>query len=95
MSEIITRVHDRGDALAFERIQDVEPHLDFAKRQRDIGDVGSSEMRHAASIPMVLVEAYCNDTGITFEQFMAEPTHIKAMVNDPALRAFRVWGGRV
>lgn len=95
MEGLITKVHDRGDAIAFERVQDVEPHLNFAKRQRDNGDVGSSEMRHAASLPMVLVEAYCNDKGIKFEQFMADPSHIRAMVNDPALKSFRIWPGRV
>ena len=44
---------------------------------------------------MVLVEAYCNDRGITFDQFMGDPAHIRAMVNDPALDAFRIWRGRV
>ena len=52
-------------------------------------------MRHAASLPMVLIEAYCNTNHIEFREFMAHPKHVKAMLNDPALNKFRIWGGRV
>lgn len=90
-----TRIHDVGDGLVFERVQDVEPILDFTKAMRQIGDVGSSEMRHAASLPMVLVENYCNTNGITFAEFMSNTTHVNYMLNDPALRSFRIWEGRV
>ena len=95
MGQVLTRVHEADGVLGFERVQDVEPILDFAHDLRAAGQVGSSEMRHAASIPMVLVEAYCNDRGIEFREFMNNPVHARAMLNDPALRAFRVWEGRV
>lgn len=95
MGQVLTRIHEADGVLAFERVQDVEPILGFTHAQRVAGDVGSNEMRHAASIPMVLVEAYCNDRGITFAEFMANPVHIKTMCNDPALKPFRVWEGRV
>jgi hypothetical protein len=51
-------------------------------------------MRHAARFPMVVVERYCNEKGITFEEWMSNPEHAKAMLNDSALSAFRVWEGR-
>lgn len=95
MGDVLTRLHEADGVLGVERVQDVEPHLRFAHAQRVAGDVGSSEMRHAASLPMALVEAYCNDRGIAFDQFMGDPAHIRAMVNDPALDAFRIWRGRV
>lgn len=95
MSEVFTKIHDISGGFAVERVQDVEPLIDYAKGARDSGDVGSSEMRHAASIPMVLVEAYCNDKGISFPEFMANPEHIRSMCNDPGLRDFRIWNGRV
>ena len=91
---VSTIVHEHDGALTFQRVQDVEPIMQFAHAQRVAGDVGSSEMRHAASLPMVVVEAYCNDRGLTFAEFMADPTHIKTMLNDPALGAFRIWEGR-
>ena len=95
MSEVYTKIHESGDTIGIERVQDCEPILDFTKQRRDQRAVGSSEMRHAASIPMVLVEAYCNDKGITFQQFMTNPAHGKTMLNDPALKYFRIWEGRV
>lgn len=95
MGRVLTRLHEHDGKLTFQRVQDVEPILDFAHDLRAAGRVGSSEMRHAASIPMVLVEAYCNDRGIEFREFMNNPAHQRAMLNDPALRAFRIWEGRV
>ena len=95
MGDVLTRVHESGGVLAFERVQDVEPILDFAHDQRVAGAVGSSEMRHAASLPMVIVEAYCNDRGVSFDEFMRDPKHVESMLNDPALAAFRIWHGRV
>jgi hypothetical protein len=56
---------------------------------------GSSDMKLAASLPMVLVERYCNDNGITFHEFCQGQDHIRRMLNDPSLKAFRVWPGKV
>ena len=95
MSGVLTRLHEHDGALTFERVQDVEPILDATAARRVAGMTGSSEMRHAASIPKVVVEAYCNRQGITFAEFMGNPAHGKAMLNDPALSAFRIWQGRV
>ena len=95
MGQILTRVHESDNGLTVERVQDVEPIMLGCHDRRTAGAVGSSEMRHAASLPMVLVEAYCNEKGIQFSEFMANPVHAKAMLNDPALAAFRVWEGRV
>ena len=95
MGQVLTQLHEHDGKLTFERVQDVEPILDFAHDLRAAGQVGSNEMRHAASMPFVLVEAYCNDRGITYEEFAQNPVHQRAMLNDPALRAFRIWEGRV
>lgn len=95
-SGVFTNLIDGGEGkMHINRVQDVEPILNLAHDLRTVGRVGSGEFRHAASIPMVLVEAYCNDRGMQFSEFMADTKHINSMVNDPALRAFRVWEGRV
>lgn len=95
MGQILTRVHESDNGLTVERVQDVEPIILGCHDRRTVGMTGSSEMRHAASLPMVLVEAYCNTNRIQFSEFMAEPKHVKAMLNDPALNKFRIWEGRV
>lgn len=97
MSEIQTKLHYDAstDGLIIERVQDVEQVLEYAKRQHLSGEHGGPDMKHAASIPAVLVEAYCNQHGITFAEFMGSEAHAKAMLNDKSLAHFRIWKGRV
>jgi hypothetical protein len=76
-------------------VQDCTPLVERTKALHRAGIHGSSEMRHAASFPAVLVEKYCNEKGITFQEWIGNPTHAKAMLTDPTLKDFRVWGGRV
>lgn len=95
MSRVHTQMvaHDAG--LTINRVQDCTPYADYCARQRTLDATGSSDMRHAARLPMVLVEQYCNTHNITFDQFMQDKTHINAMLNDPALQGFRIWQGKV
>lgn len=94
--DIGTRIHtnDSGD-VTFERIQDCTPILERTTALSNEGHHGSNEMRHAASIPMVIVERYLNDHNITLAEFMGNPEHVKRMLNDPSLSGFRIWKGRV
>jgi len=93
--DIQTKIHINNGEATFERVQDCTAIAEHTKALSREGHHGTSEMRHVASIPMVMVEKYINDKGITFEEFMANRVHVKAMVSDPALVAFRVWGGKV
>lgn len=52
-------------------------------------------MKHAAHWPPGLVETYMATHGIDFHEFLVNPTHVRRMLNDPALSGFRVWKGRV
>ena len=52
-------------------------------------------MKLAASLPFVMVENYLNDKRITMAEFMRDRSHVRAMLNDPALSHFRVWPGKV
>ena len=94
---IETRIHhdQLTGATAFERVQDCAPIVDFAAGQRVTGKVGSNEMRHAARFPAVIVETYLNNRGITFNEFLSNPVHVKAMLADSSLSAFRIWEGKV
>lgn len=94
--DIGTRIHttDSGD-VTFERVQDCTPILEHATALHNEGIHGSGEMRHAASIPFVIVERYLNDHNITLAEFCANREHVKRMLNDPSLSGFRIWKGRV
>lgn len=79
-----------GDLVTGTR-QDAAPIAERTKRLANEGVHGGKEMRHAASIPFVFVERYCNERGITLAEFSASQKHMMALINDPALSAFRVW----
>ena len=76
-------------------VQDCDPIAEYTKALHNEGLHGSSDMKHAGFIPDVFIEKYCNDNGVTFHEFMANREHIRRVINDPALAAFRVWPGRV
>lgn len=90
-----TLMHEEDGKTVFERIQDCTPIAEQTKALHNQGLHGSSEMKHAAKIPAVIVERYCNDNGITFHEFCSNEEHIRRLTNDPALAHFRIWPGKV
>jgi hypothetical protein len=89
-----TRIIDNGEGIVVARQQEVSALIEHNAARRNNGDVGSSDMKLAAEIPMIAVEAYCSSAGITFQQFLDDSTHVKRMLSDPNLSKFRVWQGR-
>lgn len=89
-----TRVVAEDGQVHFQRWQDCEPEMEWAKGMRNDGEgARSPDMRHRARFPVALVEKYCNDTGITFAEWMQNKDHIRRMLSDPALAYFRVNDG--
>lgn len=95
MLDLNTSIHFEEGRLIAQTSQDCTPIAEFAKAQHNAGYHGSSEVKHAASIPLVIVEKYCNDNGVSFPEFMANPVHIKRVVEHPDNAAFRIWKGRI
>jgi hypothetical protein len=96
LSGIQTRfLEGTDDTYQIQRSQDLAPIAEYAHNMQVAGLTGSKDMRHAAEIPMIVVENYMTRTGITFDEFCAEPKHGQALLNDPALSGFRIWEGRV
>lgn len=89
-----TLTHE-GDLMIVKSMQDVQPVLDSCKNRFDAGAVGTKDVKHAASFPMVVIEAYMNRVGITFQEFLRDKSHIKTMLNDKSLQGFRIWQGTV
>lgn len=86
---------DQEGKTIFSTTQDCTPIAEYAKAQHNEGNFGTADVKHAARIPNVIVEKYCNDNGVTFEQFMGDPVHIKRLVEDPNNAMFRIWRGRL
>lgn len=88
-----TSFHEQDGRLIIANSQDCTPIAEYAKAQHNAGFHGSSEVKHAARIPLVIVEKYCNDNGVTFTEFMTNRAHMKRIVQDPANAHFRIWKG--
>lgn len=93
--DIGTKLHVHDGNVTFERFQDCTPIHEQTQALHKEGHHGSGEMRHAARLPYVIVEKYCNDNNITFSEFMSNKEHVRRMLNDPSLSGFRVWRGHV
>lgn len=76
-------------------LDDLQMVADHCAALRGVGATGSSEMKHVATVPAIIVQKYINEHGITFAEFMREPKHADRLLADPALSGFRVWTGRV
>lgn len=75
--------------------QDCTSILENAKARHNEGAWGTSEMKHAASIPFVIIEKYINDNNILLSEFMSSQAHKKRLLGDPALSHFRIWKGQI
>ena len=90
-------IHD-GDGvrdLLYANMDHLRGIADYCKARQNEGLTGSKDMKHLAEFPAELVEKYCNDRGVTFAEWMQNPAHARAMLNDPALAHFRIDPGQV
>lgn len=96
MFDVTTRYIDHGDEGAvIVRHQVVGPTIDAIKELHNSGMHGTKDTKHVASVPKVVIEAYCQQQGITLREFMRNPEHPRRFLNDPAHADFRVWPGRI
>ena len=97
MDGIRTSFHavEHDGVAVINRTQDCEPVLSEAAALRAVGATGAgTDMHHVARFPRVVVEKYCNETGITFREWLQNADHARRMLNDPALAGFRVHEGQ-
>jgi hypothetical protein len=93
---VITTFALEDGALITGTTQDCDPIADHTTELRNSGFTGpSNDMRLAASIPKVFVEAYLNKHAITWTEFARSEEHKRRLIMDPDLAKFRVWGGRI
>ena len=90
-----THIALQDGALITGTSQDCSPIVEHAKALRNEGFHGSSDMRLAARVPLVIVEKYCNDKGITFQEFSQGQAHKVAFLHSPDYKAFRIWEGKL
>lgn len=92
---VSTRIILDGAHMHTIRSQDCTPIAERAYAMHKEGMHGSNEMRLAASIPMVIIEKYCNENGVQFHEFMSDEVHMRRICNHPDNKMFRVWPGKL
>lgn len=90
-------IHDDGGVrdLLYVDSDQLKAVADVCIGRQNSGVTGSRDMPHLAEFPAAIVEKYLIDAGITLHEWMANPVHVKRMLQDPALRHFRIDGRNV
>ncbi len=84
------------DKVHIERTQDVEPILEANKRQYNDNQGFKSEIfNKKASIPLVVLLKWCQEKGITYQEFMGDEKILKRFLNDPDNRFCLTKPGKV
>lgn len=91
--DLRTTFKEQDGKLYIAQSQNCTAIAEDAKRRHNEGHHGSSEMKHAARIPHVIIEKYMNETGVSFMEVMGSSVHIKRIVENPDNAAFRIWKG--
>jgi len=72
------------DKLHIQRVQDVQPILEDNRRLLNDNQGFKSEIfNKKASIPMVILEAWLKEKGITYQEFSVNDKILKRFLNDP------------
>lgn len=95
LGQLQTSFAEHDGRIFIAQTQDCTPIAERAKALHNAGEFGSSEMRHAATIPDVILEKYMNERGVTYAELMSDPKHFRIICNDPDNKMFRVWPGRL
>jgi hypothetical protein len=93
--EVATRFIIEGDQMHTIRTQDCTAIAERAHAMHKEGLHGSSEMKLAASIPLVIIEKYMNENGVSFAECLSDPIHARRILNNPDNKLFRIWPGQV
>ena len=91
----VSRYFEADGKIHIVRQQDVTAVLESCKARHNAGNFGHKETRHLAQIPESVVEKYCETRRVSFKEFVKNPAHMKVILNDPDLRNFRIYPGRV
>lgn len=68
---------------------------DACVENHNAGNFGDKEMRYLGEVTPLMLQTYCDKTGVRWDEAMRDPAHFRRILNDPDNSAMRVWKGRV
>lgn len=92
---LTTSFAEADDRIFIAQTQDCTPIAERAKSLHNAGQFGSSDMKHAATIPDVILEKYMNEHRVSYQELMNNPEHFRRICNDPDNKMFRIWPGKL
>ena len=99
MSDVKTIYHydEQENKDIIQRVQDCEPIIQEVAEMKQFSDGrGETSMGYyAGRIPAVIVEAYMNEMGVTFNDMITDTTHVHRILNNPDFKKFRVFEGKI
>lgn len=92
---LTTSFAEHDGKIFIAQTQDCTAIAERTKRLHNDGAHGSADMKHAATIPQVILEKYMNKHRVSYAELMRDPVHIRRICNDPDNAMFRIWKGRL
>jgi hypothetical protein len=83
-----------GD-VTVERRFDIQPIIEDIQTLKSVSDGKGKNFWHIGKIPMGIIEKYMQEWGITFADFMKDPTHGRRILTDPNYSKFRIYEGNI
>lgn len=68
--------------------------VEAVKELRDARAFGTSDMRYLGEVTPMMLQTYCDKTGVKWDEAMQNPEHFRRILNDPENSYMRVWKGR-
>lgn len=68
---------------------------DACVRNHNDRNFGNREMRYLGEVTPMMLQRYCDKTGVRWDEAMRDPTHFRRILNDPENSDMRVWKGRI
>ena len=68
---------------------------DACVENHNAGNFGSKDMRYLGEVTPMMLQRYCDKTGVRWDEAMQNPAHFRRILNDPENSAMRVWKGRL
>ena len=68
---------------------------DACVENHNAGNFGSKDMRYLGEVTPLMIQTYCDKSGVTWDEAFQNPVHFRRILNNPKNSAMRVHKGRI
>jgi len=85
--------NEADNKVIIQKTHDVRPEMHRAQMLRDAGCGQSGESRLVGSIPLNMIEEWCKEAGVKWDDTQARAEVVKRKILSGEFDKFRVWQG--